>query len=199
MRRDSFDASTIAAVLATAALVVNVVGALSLHAALTQGKPTPPVVYEKVRDADVEWPIAIHIPAINIRAPIIPVGLRSDGLMDIPERADEVGWFSLGFLPGETGNAVLAGHLDSIDGKPGIFWNLRQLQDGDEVIVEYPGGMQKKFRVVHQETYPMDQAPMEEIFGTSTGARLNLITCNGLWQQSLQTYNRRLVVYTEAI
>lgn len=199
MRRPSFDALTTAALLSTAALVVNVAGALSLHAAMTQVTPhAPPVVYEVTPDTE-EWPIAIYIPAISIRAPIVPVGLRSDGLMDIPEQADEVGWFSLGFLPGEIGNSVVAGHLDTADGKPGVFWNLRQLQDGDEVIVEYPYGKQQKFRVIHRETYPMDDAPMEHIFGTSTGARLNLITCNGLWQESVQTYNRRLVVYTEAI
>ena len=38
-------------------------------------------------------------------------------------------------MPGQIGNAVIAGHLDRKDGSPAIFWGLRQLAVGDSVMV----------------------------------------------------------------
>ncbi len=38
---------------------------------------------------------------------------------------------------------------------------------------------------------------MEEIFGASKIARLNLITCDGVWDKKTLSYDKRLVVFTE--
>ncbi len=118
--------------------------------------------------------------------------------MDIPSTGHEIGWFEPGFLPGAQGNAVMAGHLDTELGETAVFWELRTLKAGDTVEVVRADGTIKKFIVTHQTTYDAQNAPMQELFGNSTGAHLNLITCNGAWQQDLQTYDKRLVVFTDA-
>jgi len=46
---------------------------------------------------------------------------------------------------------------------------------------------------------PYNSEPQVEIFGPTDKKRLNLITCNGEWIQSLKTYSDRLVVFTEQI
>jgi sortase A len=182
-------------VLICAVILVNIAGFLSLHAALVL---TGSISYQ-AQKKEMTMPVRVRIPAINVDAPIVNVGLRRDKTMDIPSTVDEVGWFEPGFVPGEAGNAVFAGHLDTISGRPAVFWDLRRLKNGDIVEVEHEDGSVRRFRVRDRATYPMDDAPMEKIFGSATGSHLNLVTCNGQWQDALQTYTRRLVVYTDEI
>ena len=40
-------------------------------------------------------------------------------------------------------------------------------------------------------------APLQMIFGTSSKAHLNLITCDGVWDPAKKIYDKRLIVYTE--
>lgn len=192
--------------LAAAALLLNGVGALSLQAALTDNARLRAQQRIERRGLEPEeaagvrsQPVRLRIAGIGVDAPVVPVGMRPDGLMDIPATSHEVGWFSPGYRPGAAGSAVLAGHLDMESGRPAVFWNLRRLKPGDVVELDRGDGKTLRYRVTRTATYPMDDAPLEEIFGTATGSRLNLVTCNGAWQEHLATYNRRLVVYTEQI
>ncbi|PPA70127.1 class F sortase [Jeotgalibacillus proteolyticus] len=143
-------------------------------------------------------PAAISIPALNIEAPIIEMGILDDGAMEVPENVDEVGWFKPGIKPGDVGNAVLAGHVDSYDG-PAIFFELRSLEPGDEIIVTAEDGEALTFSVKALESYPTDGAPIKEIFGPSSSKGLNLITCTGSFNRETGQYPDRLVVYTELV
>lgn len=58
-------------------------------------------------------PAVIEIPSIGVKAPVEEVGLLGDGEMDVPAGFDTTGWYGAGFMPGEPGNAVIAGHVDS--------------------------------------------------------------------------------------
>ncbi len=142
-------------------------------------------------------PVRLRISSINLDAPIAEVGLADDGFMDIPPTAQEVGWFEPGYIPGEQGNAVIAGHLDTASGKPAAFWALHQLEQGQTIDVLYDDGSQRTFEVIRQETYAAGEAPLDTIFGSSTGAYLHLITCKGAWNMDDNAYNERLVVYTK--
>lgn len=144
----------------------------------------------------IPTPVRLQIASINLDAPIAEVGLASDGLMDIPPTAQELGWFEPGYIPGEQGNAVIAGHLDTASGKPAAFWALNQLEAGDVIVVLYDDGSQRSFEVMRQQTYSSDNAPLDAIFGSSTGAYLNLITCKGIWDVEDEAYEERLVVYS---
>lgn len=144
-------------------------------------------------------PKRFEIPKLGISTNIQLVGLNSAGDMDVPNNNSDVVWFHLGTKPGETGSAVIAGHLDSKYGKPAVFWNLKNLTKGDAVYVLDSNGEKKKFEVMYAEKYDSDQAPMEKIFGADNGAFLNLITCNGVWDKSEKNYNERLVVYTKLV
>lgn len=139
-------------------------------------------------------PQRIRIPALRIDTEVEHVGLAPDGAMDVPKRYDTVGWYALGFRPGELGNAVMAGHLDSKTG-PAIFWRLRDLRPGDEVLVTSDDGAERRFLVRELAHYPFDQAPLDRIFGPGDHAALNLITCGGTFDQPTQNYDQRLVVY----
>lgn len=137
-------------------------------------------------------PSRIRIPRLQMDAPVVPVGLEHDGTMGIPQSAEEVGWFSPGVKPGMAGNAILAGHLDTVLGTPGVFSRIEQLQPGDPITVQDIHSMLHTFRVLRTDVYPQGNAPLRQIFGSASGAQLRLITCHGSWNG--RTYNQRLVV-----
>jgi sortase (surface protein transpeptidase) len=146
-------------------------------------------------------PVRVRIPSIGVDAPVEMVGLTSDHAMDVPKSWSNVGWYRDGYRPGEPGNAVLAGHLDTSSGGPAVFWSLDDVQPGDEVVVEYGNGDSYTFAVEGQETYQYDaQGPIiDRIFGESLTADLNLVTCDGAWDHGRATYSHRLVVFATLV
>lgn len=144
-------------------------------------------------------PVRLSIPAIDLEIPVIEVGQTANGNMDIPSHPFEAGWYKAGARPGDPGNAVLAAHLDTVSGKPAAFWQLHTLKTGDEIQVTDERGRMTIFRVTGSEIYDADNAPLREIFGFHNRSRLNLITCNGAWDGAKQSYDKRLVVFTEKV
>ena len=140
----------------------------------------------------------IDTPAIQVDAPVEYVGLTADRAMQAPEGWWNVGWYELGPKPGEQGNAVIAGHLDSESG-PAVFWQLNKIRIGDEVRVVDVQGSTIRFRVREMQVYYNDDAPLTKIFGSSEGAHLNLITCDGFFDRNAGIYDRRLVVFTDRV
>ncbi len=140
----------------------------------------------------------IDTPAIKVNAPVEYVGLTAERAMEAPKGWWNVGWYERGAKPGEQGNAVIAGHLDS-DSGPAVFWQLDKIRVGDEVRVVDVQGSTIRFRVREIQVYYNEDAPLTKIFGSSDGAHLNLITCDGFFDQNAGIYDRRLVVYTDRV
>ncbi|WP_315906597.1 sortase [Priestia koreensis] len=141
-------------------------------------------------------PARIQIPAIDVDADVEKVGLLESGAMDVPKKVNNVGWFEPGVRPGGKGNAVLAGHVDSKTG-PAIFFNLKKLKAGDEIILTDKYKNSLTFVVQDKESYLRDDAPLQKIFGPASESYLNLITCTGKFDRSVGTHQERLVVYTK--
>lgn len=140
-------------------------------------------------------PSRIKIPAINVDTKIENVGLLDNGQMGVPESFETVGWYDRGPMPGERGNAVIAGHVDSKKG-PAVFFYLKKLKAGDEVIVSDEKGKTLTFIVKDIKNYPTELSPVNEIFDYSFQRRLNLITCTGIYDPKTGNHSERLVVYT---
>lgn len=147
-------------------------------------------------EAERPDPVSLAVPAIDITADLEPVGVLENGQMGVPSTENGVAWFEPGVSPGEQGNAVLAGHVDSRTG-PAIFYDLEELEAGDEIEVTDEEGETLTFVVQRSESYDRKEAPMEEIFGATDSRNLNLITCTGTFDQAEGTHDERLVVYTE--
>jgi LPXTG-site transpeptidase (sortase) family protein len=143
-------------------------------------------------------PVRLIIPAIAINAPVEEVGTQANADLATPTQNpwQDVGWYNLGPQPGERGSAVIDGHLDRPGGFPAVFWHLRDLHVGDEVLVKNSSGITLRFQVTRIEFYPPQDAPIQDIFGNWGGTYLNLITCAGDWIPSQHQTNMRLVVYT---
>ncbi len=146
----------------------------------------------------VAEPTRLLIAAIGLNAAIEHVGIAANGDLATPTQHpwDDAGWYTNGPRPGEEGSAVIDGHLDRPGGYPAVFWNLRYLHVGDSVIVQNAQGKEYHFSVTRLAWYSPQQAPVQEIFGTTGGIYLNLITCAGTWIPSEHQTTLRLVVYT---
>ncbi|MFD1927987.1 class F sortase [Sporosarcina siberiensis] len=79
-------------------------------------------------------PVRLEIPNLKVDAVIENVGRIENGQMGVPKDPDNIGWFEPGIKPGAQGNAVMAGHIDSLTG-PAVFYDLEKLVQGDEIIV----------------------------------------------------------------
>ena len=147
-------------------------------------------------------PLAVRIGAIAVDAPVVPVGLEDDGAMEIPERVAEVGWYDpdgLGVVPGTTGTAVLAGHVDSRTQGRGVLYDLRDLRTGDTIEVDLDDGTTQRWRITEIVQYPKVDLPLADIFTWAGPERLALITCGGEFDRTERSYTDNLVVYAEPL
>jgi sortase A len=145
----------------------------------------------------VSVPVRLRIDAIDLDAPIIPVGINEKGEMDVPDSAQVAGWYEKGPLPGQDGSAVIAGHLDTWIGTAGLFNRLHELKTGDVIEVTDAAGNVTLFEVLRTRAYPLSQAPEEIVFSDAAVPQLNLITCAG--SRTWDGYTDRLVVYARAM
>ena len=141
-------------------------------------------------------PRLLQIPRLGINANIQSVGMDPQGRMDVPTTWTDVGWYQLGYRPGEKGSAVMDGHLDDTSGAPAVFWYIKDLQPGDQILVTDNNNTTYTFVVSDTTSYPFDGAPMQQIFNTTDQPRLNLITCDGSWNRATHNYSNRTVVYS---
>lgn len=141
-------------------------------------------------------PTRLQIPSLNIDASVQHVGITTSGAMGIPSNFSDVAWYKYGPVPGQYGSAVIDGHFDNGLGLPGVFKDLAEIKQGDDVFVQTSSGSLLRFMVTRVATYPYTDVPTAEVFGLDDRARLHLITCSGRWVRSDKTYNERVVVYT---
>jgi len=159
----------------------------------------PPPAFVTATPLPDDAPAEVSIPALGIEAPVESVGLLANGAMAVPQFVSDAGWLGSGPTPGSVGNAVIAGHLDGITGKPAAFWSLGRLRSGDAIIVTTASGTQLRFAVVRIGRYDREAVPLVAVFGPSKEANLNVLTCAGPYLHDLHTYRDRLVVYTRLV
>ena len=159
--------------------------------------PVPVITHDGAIPIVISPPVKLNIGSINVEAVINPVGLNLAGDMDIDDNPTELAWYKLGPKPGEEGSAVIAGHYGWKNGVASIFNDLNKLVKGDEISVVREDGNTKTFAVTRTAVYAPNQ-DATDIFKSDDGkAHLNLITCQGTWNNSVQTYSERLVIFAD--
>jgi len=146
-----------------------------------------------------KYPVRLVIPSLDIDADVQYVGITAHGTMSVPNNFTDVGWYKYGPVPGSSGSAVMAGHVDNALALPGVFKHLQDIQKGADVYVIEKNGEQLHFVVDEIDTYEADNAPSGRIFQNVGPPSLNLVTCEGTWVQSEHQYDHRLVVYTHLV
>ncbi|MFY9228186.1 MAG: class F sortase [Candidatus Microsaccharimonas sp.] len=172
---------------------------LPSHTPLVGVKQTPAIVHEAIPAVYTPVPSQLKIASINVSASVEPVGLTDSGDMDIDDNPEGIAWYKLGPKPGEEGSAVLAGHYGWKNGVPSVFNDLNKLVKGDKITSIGDDGKEKTFIVTRTAVYTPNQ-DATDVFKSDDGkAHLNLITCQGSWNNSAQTYSERLVIFTDLL
>ncbi|MFE9438278.1 class F sortase [Streptomyces sp. NPDC006602] len=130
-------------------------------------------------------PDRIRIPSIRVNAPLMGLDLTPAGSLDVPPatRKNRAGWYEAGTTPGETGTAIIAGHVDNADG-PAVFYDLGALRKGAAIEVDRRDGAVAVFTVDAIEVYDAKDFPDEKVYGAAARPELRVITCGGGYSRS---------------
>ena len=141
-------------------------------------------------------PTGIEIPSIGVRSThFVPLGIQRDGTISVPGTAQEVGLYGAGPTPGQLGPAVLAAHVDTPSGVPGIFHALGRVKAGDVVKVSRRDGSHLTFTVDRVAAFKKTQFPTELVYkGDFTQAEIRLVTCGGP-TDSRNEYRDNVIVF----
>ncbi|MFI0711195.1 class F sortase [Streptomyces inhibens] len=127
-------------------------------------------------------PARVAIPSIEVSAPVTPVGLDKDGWIEAPPAgdADLAGWYADAPSPGESGTAVLVGHVDSAGG-PAVFYGLGALERGRTIRVTRQDGRTAVFEVYGIHVFDKRKFPARKIYGSTGHPELRVLTCGGAY------------------
>jgi sortase (surface protein transpeptidase) len=135
---------------------------------------------------------------VRLTAPLLGLGMDGKGAAELPPFSlpRTAGWLRDSASPGETGSAVIVGHVDTTSG-PAVFWNLAAVRAGAEVDVSRLDGRTAVFTVDQVRSYPKADFPTAQVYGPATGpgAQLRVITCGGGFDQARHEYTGNVVLF----
>jgi LPXTG-site transpeptidase (sortase) family protein len=143
-------------------------------------------------------PASLTVPTMELTEPLIPLGIQSDGTMEVPEDYGDVGWFTGGGLPGGVGPTVIAGHVDSRSG-PAVFFRLGEMVVGDRFSVAGVDGTNFDYEVYKVEDHAKAEFPTVDVFGATMTDEVRLITCGGVYDDLIGRYTDNLVVFASRV
>ena len=143
-------------------------------------------------------PCRISIRSIGVDAPVIKLGLRSDGTLEVPTVYSEAGWWKGGAKPGQLGSTVIVGHIDDRRG-PAVFYKLPKLKAGDVVTISRVKKKPVRYVIEDLGVWAKSNFPSEIVYGPSPIAELRLITCGGIFNRSTGHYTDNIIAFGRMI
>ena len=156
---------------------------------------------EVARDGDYTpfVPTSIRLPSGRL-APIQPVGVHDDGVLQIPDNPDQVGWWTGGAEAGEPyGTTVLAGHVDSAAFGLGFLAEMLKMQPG-QILKLANGKYGQRYLVQSIRKVPKARlAAGTTLFNQDLKHRLVMITCGGPFDRQTHHYRDNVVLTASPI
>lgn len=147
-----------------------------------------------------DQPYKIHIDTIGVNSFIQRVGIDAQGAIVAPSNIHYAGWYVHSVKPGEDGLSIIDGHVSGRYSSSAVFHNLKLVNPGDLIIVQYGDRSERHFEVVEKQEIKATQASQVLLTKKDTiEKQLNLITCTGPFNGVMQQYENRLVVVTKQI
>ena len=160
--------------------------------------PTVAAVAAHEIDPQAAPPSRVVVPGIGVDSALVGLRRQRDGSLEVPADFAVAGWYRGGVAPGDTGPAVLVGHVDSYDG-PAVFFRLRELHEGDRVAVTRTDGTQVVFAVYAVERVAKQAFPTDRVYGDTAGPELRLLTCGGRFDPRTKHYEDNTIVYARQV
>ena len=143
-------------------------------------------------------PTTLEIPAIGVRSRLQETGLNPDGTIAVPPPGPDYGvaaWYRNSPTPGQTGPAVLEGHLDTADGAPSVFYRLGELPPGAQIRVTRADGRTAVFEVTEVARFARAEFPTSAVYGDVDHPELRVLTCGGPIDPGSGQYRDNVVVF----
>jgi sortase (surface protein transpeptidase) len=140
-------------------------------------------------------PVRIDIPRIKVASPLDRLGRAADRTVEVPDRWERAGWYAEGTRPGDPGSAVILGHVDSKRDGPAVFFRLRELRRGDEIVVTHADGSTARFAVDRTEQFPKSRFPTDAVYYPTLTPALRLVTCGGSFDATAGHYRSNVIVF----
>jgi sortase (surface protein transpeptidase) len=141
------------------------------------------------------------LPSLGISSPLGPaLGLNPDGTVDDAPLTGPTWslpwWYDVGPSPGQSGSAVILGHVDSALGQGGLgfFFRLGDVRAGQGINVTLANGTTSHWTVTSLHLYANADFPDALVYARSGPPALRLVTCGGAFDGSTHEYESTLVV-----
>lgn len=184
---------------------------------VTPGLPTPvgtplavgPTVTSAPQLTTVGAGDRLVVSKYGINAPLSYKTVAADGVMPNPDGSDDVAYYNFanwpgkGGAPGQGGNSVFAGHVDSgrVPCKNGtvpapcqaVFWDIGKLAIGDTIEVVI-GTNTYRYSVTSNQPVHAENGDWDGIVSARAQETITLITCGGDFNPQTREYTHRQVV-----
>jgi hypothetical protein len=140
-------------------------------------------------------PWFVRIPSIGVDARLEALGPPDNQYLPVPalSQAFRVGWYDFTSVPGQPGNAVLVGHVDTYVG-PAVFYELYLLRPGDPINIALGHHHYARYFVRSVRELPKSSFPTSQIFSDTRARRLWVITCGGAFDYATRHYLDNIIV-----
>lgn len=143
---------------------------------------------------EIAVPTRLRIPAAGVDTPLEELGRAADRSIELPSRPELAGWFDGGPRPGQPGPSVIIGHVDW-ERSPAVFYELRTLSPGDEIVVDRADGSVATFVVQRLEQIAKAEFPTDRVYAPDLEPSLRLITCGGQYDRPNRNYLDNVIVF----
>ncbi|MEW1808988.1 class F sortase [Pseudarthrobacter sp. NPDC080039] len=141
-------------------------------------------------------PVRIEVPSIGVDAALTAVGKQANGEVQTPsgEPGAPGGWYQDSPTPGQTGSAVILGHVNSTTSDIGLFYRLHELTPGQAITVTRADHTAAVFTVDKVDVYHKSTFPTVAVYQNAERPEVRLITCGG-YNPATREYQDNTVVY----
>ncbi|MET3203265.1 MULTISPECIES: class F sortase [unclassified Arthrobacter] len=141
-------------------------------------------------------PVRVVVPAIGVDAALTPVGKQVNGEVQTPsgEPGAPGGWYQDSPMPGQSGSAVILGHVNTTNSDVGLFYRLHELTPGQTLTVTRADHTAAVFTVDKVDVYHKATFPTVEVYQNADRPEVRLITCGG-YDPATREYLDNTVVY----
>ena len=154
----------------------------------------PDVAQNPARDRE---PAQLSIPELGIEAEVLRTWMDGSASLVVPEDVLVTGWFDGSRrLDASYGSTVIVGHRDSAVQGTGALYAIEELPVGASITVTDQSGVPHDFIVDSVELINKDSLPQEapRIFTHRGPYRLVLITCGGVFDETIRSYESNVVI-----
>lgn len=164
--------------------------------AATGSTPAAPVPSVPDAALPASMPVRVEVPTIGVDAAVTPLGKQANGEVQTPsgEPGSPASWYQDSPTPGQTGSAVILGHVNATNSDIGLFYRLHELTPGQTITVTRADHTAAVFTVDKVDVYHKATFPTIEVYRNADRPEVRLITCGG-YDRATREYLDNTVVY----